>query len=62
MLAIINLDYLLFKIETLLIILKRRALDDKDDKENQTEDFTVAIYELLEEVYTRLEQVSCYIN
>ncbi|RIA99419.1 P-loop containing nucleoside triphosphate hydrolase protein [Glomus cerebriforme] len=32
----------------------QKALDD----ENQNEDFTTAIYELLEEVYTRLEQIN----
>jgi prolyl oligopeptidase PreP (S9A serine peptidase family) len=36
-------------------------LDDKGDKENQTEDFTAVIYELLEEVYTKLEQVGFFI-
>jgi hypothetical protein len=38
----------------MLTILTRRALDD----ENQNEDFTAVIHELLEEVYTKLEQVS----
>ncbi|PKY48786.1 P-loop containing nucleoside triphosphate hydrolase protein [Rhizophagus irregularis] len=36
----------------------QKALDDKGDKENQTEDFTAVIYELLEEVYTKLEQIN----